>query len=245
MDDITALHTAARRYCLQRDRELREAYSALLAAKRAYLPQPGGGWTYSEAAYDLYPRYNVVGAILREIESCAPGDFRSLKAARKALLGAASAPDTNAHPVAVAAELDERERYATFVASAPEGPAEPLPFRRVLTTAETSEWTNRVEARFGRWYGGVADRERGHMRTVAAGDYGDRTPIREAFAARGVERLLELREHGASYELDLELASFCYDGAESYWTTPGLGELVYVSHEDTLTFGGWIVDVLG
>ena len=66
--------------------------------------------------------------------------------------------------------------------------------------------------------------------------------LRESIARTGVTRLLELREWGESAELDLEIASFLYNGAEGFWTTPDVAWMVYASHESSITFGGeWLI----
>ena len=60
---------------------------------------------------------------------------------------------------------------------------------------------------------------------------------------RGIARLFELREWGNGYELDLELASFTYTGAEGFWKSSDPSWMIYASHESSITFGGdWLIE---
>lgn len=62
-------------------------------------------------------------------------------------------------------------------------------------------------------------------------------------AERGVIRVLELREDGPGYELDLSESHFTYNGAEGCWTIGSIEWLVYASHESSITFGGpWLIE---
>lgn len=56
---------------------------------------------------------------------------------------------------------------------------------------------------------------------------------------RGTRRVWELREHGAQYECDLELFEPVYTGAEGYWSAAPFDWVVYASHENSITVGGW------
>src|SRR5258708_550196 len=73
MDDTTALHTAARRYCQQRFSDWIQTYKDLQSKQKWQvndLFQPG--WDYSEKAYRTFPRYRVARAIQVEVERLKP-----------------------------------------------------------------------------------------------------------------------------------------------------------------------------
>jgi hypothetical protein len=50
--------------------------------------------------------------------------------------------------------------------------------------------------------------------------------------------VVELREYGAHYLLDVDLFAPRYTGAEGVWTDETLDWLAYASHEGTVAFGG-------
>lgn len=64
-----------------------------------------------------------------------------------------------------------------------------------------------------------------------------------AFGQTPEEALDELREGGGGYKIDPAIASFPYDGTESFWTAGDMDWMVYASHESPVTFGGdWLVE---
>ena len=74
-DDGLALHTAARRYLLDRFQELVDAYSQVPNSGRA-----ADGFHYRDDAKDIYPRYNVLDAIRVEVECLDPDALPDLGA---------------------------------------------------------------------------------------------------------------------------------------------------------------------
>src|SRR4051794_29615313 len=82
--EIHQLHDAARRYCIERVADWHRRYSDLCSngSDRA-----ADG--YTDAAYEIFPRYNVLNAILTEVEGFTPADFRTLDEARAFLSAAA------------------------------------------------------------------------------------------------------------------------------------------------------------
>ena len=130
LEMIAALHSAARRYCIE--------HYAIWAKRYAEMgPRPAG--PISERRYAVFPRYNVLGAILEGLERYTPEDFPTLRAARVALATVADTA-TNVmtrsdHPIAEQAMAEEREACRQFILDTPEEvlTSEPLlPYRRVL-----------------------------------------------------------------------------------------------------------------
>ena len=115
-EEIHLLHNAARRYCVERADHVRQHYAELASAESS---RAGAG--YSDAAYAVFPRYQVLDAILTEVESFTPADFQSLEEAREFLLAAAeTAQDVftkHVHPIAAAAMNDERKQFRQFIAA--------------------------------------------------------------------------------------------------------------------------------
>lgn len=64
-------------------------------------------------------------------------------------------------------------------------------------------------------------------------------------AARGIERVLELREGGSAYEILRSDLYPVYTGDEGYWCSDAMDWLLYASHENSLTVGGkWLISAV-
>src|SRR3712207_5767772 len=96
MTETEALHTAARRYSQDRARMWRESYGewnrAIMATGRRWEEELS---RRQQKALSLYHRYQVVDAILVEVESFVPNDLGDLEEARSLLcLAGQTADDT-------------------------------------------------------------------------------------------------------------------------------------------------------
>lgn len=88
MNNKTALHTAARRFCQDRFSEWAQAYNELHLKenwKVENLFKPG--WDYSEEAYRIFPRYRIDALIQAKVESLIPDSGRNLEELRARLIG--------------------------------------------------------------------------------------------------------------------------------------------------------------
>jgi hypothetical protein len=65
--------------------------------------------------------------------------------------------------------------------------------------------------------------------------------LRGALAARGIQRVWELREYGPEYEEAVAMLDPYYNGAEGYWSSGDLDWIIYASHESSVTVGGWLL----
>ena len=160
MDLIAALHTAARHYSIERSRRWQVEYSNLNAMGLAHVDESDGSWTYTAAAYDIFPRYNVLNAITDEVEHFLPSDFASLENARELLAVAgqtATSPFTKAvTEIEANAIADERRLFTAFVESVSTQELHsvtPLSFRLILTKQATLDVKRKFDARWGKWYG--------------------------------------------------------------------------------------------
>jgi hypothetical protein len=68
--------------------------------------------------------------------------------------------------------------------------------------------------------------------------------LQDTLAARGIERVWELREYGPEYEQDVALFKPFYNGAEGYWSSGDMDWVVYASHESSVTVAGWLLQEL-
>jgi hypothetical protein len=256
MDPIEALHNAARRYCIDRHAEWTRRYSQLAAEKRDRTTESLVDWEYTDAAYDVFPRYNVLGAILSEVERFVSSDFTCVEELRS-LLAVASDTAKNAstdiaNPIAVRAMADERSRFAAFIAAA--DPAQlqglpQLPYRRVLGNAEHARLHQEFIGKWGKWYGGARDKCGNvspevvtlHVAAMEATNAYER--LRGGLLDRGLSRIFELRESDDGYEMDTRAAEFFYTGAEGFWSSADMSWMVYASHESSITFGAsWLIE---
>jgi hypothetical protein len=68
--------------------------------------------------------------------------------------------------------------------------------------------------------------------------------FRHALDRLGVRRVIELREYGPEYAVEVNLTAPRYTGAEGVWSDESSSWIAYASHEGTVAFGGTLVPVL-
>ena len=124
---------------------------------------------------------------------------------------------------------------------------QPLEYQRVLSQSESESVWARLRERWqitdGYWFP-LAECS---LSDVAA--FQDRYfnefclsfNLVDLLSSRGVSRVWELREYGPEYEQDVSLFGPNYNGAEGYWSSGDLDWIVYASHENSITIGGWLL----
>jgi len=255
MDPIQVLHNAARHYCMEQSARWHRQYADLAAARGERTAVRAGSWSFTDAAYDIFPRYQVLNAIQSDVERFVPGDFQSADEMRWLLIAAAETAQNVftkfENPVAVRAADDERRRFAEFIRFVDAGQLNTLPllpFRRILGEIEHRKLHQAFTFRWGKWYGGSVDSadagaDAVTLHTAAMANPKAYDDLRQLVAAHGISRLFELREWGDGCELDTANAGFTYNGAEGFWTSNGMAWMVYASHESSITFGGlWLAE---
>jgi hypothetical protein len=244
------LLTAAQRYCLDRIHYWTGKYSELEAQGRTRTRSGG-----TEEAVNVYPRYNLLGSILNEIECFVGSEFESLGYARDLLRLAGGTDEhgaTGLSAIAAAAEAEERAAYRRFVAEVSEDQLREvaeLPYRRRLAEEEQRKLFHRFVDVWGNWYGGSVDGKNLPANVtlhVAAMDAPEAyEKLRQILRDRGIERIFELREGGCGREIARPIAEFLYTGAEGFWTAGEMDWMVYASHESSITFGGeWLIEAM-
>jgi hypothetical protein len=221
--------------------------------------QRGPVWRYSRRELRIFPRYNVVEAMLVEVERLDPDqlpDVRTLAAAldRAAWVGQSLLTDPPGGELQAEVMQDERRLFSEAVEAwmaIADLAVEPLGYRRVLTPEESSDWRMRLERRWGTqgtcWHPMLTGAAPADVLVLTAAAMDSRTGIarvRKALQVMGRTRVTELREYGADYVLDLELFDPRYNFAEGLWTDDSLDWVVFASHEATVAFGGLIATVL-
>lgn len=217
------------------------------------------GYDYTPEAYAIFPRYNVLHAIQREVETL---DFDHLPRFDELhelliIVGKSAANDftgNHENAIARAAEQEEREFFVDAIHNAIANDMfeqTPLHYRRTLTKPEVDELWRRLRGTWGMtgnyWY--PLD-SKSHPSLIALElDRIDRLAlqrrIKKFFKANGVRRLWELREFGGeSCCVEAGRDDLNYDGGgEGYWTSDANDWIVYCSHERTMTLGGTIAAI--
>jgi hypothetical protein len=261
MDETTALHTAARRYCEEKFSEWAQVYENLQRTENwqvENLFKPG--WDYSEEAYRTFPRYRIAKNIRIEIERLRADSGTSLPEMRKFVIAASTKAENelktelkNALTHAVIHE--EAEDFRVYVEALTQRDlvqVEPLPYRRVLSKEESERTWNDLRHTWNigddYWFPLKA----GEMPPSVLAFHTDyfesingRHILRDALERRGVSTVLLLHEFGdPEYEVELGIFEPGYrDGGEQYSTSERADWIVYASHESSITIGGeWLID---
>jgi hypothetical protein len=247
-----ALHTAARRYCLDRHRYWCQRYSEIVIKGG---DRQQDGYHYSSEALATFPRYNVLNAIRVELERIDSAKLGNLESTRAFLVlaGETAEDEFTMRPIseidaqAMAEERDAFCRYVRELELSDLNLVEELPYRRVLATEESKSIWLRLRDRWqiskGYWYP-LADCKLPDVVAFKTRDFEKafmRKTLQGILAAHGIERVWELREYGPEYEEDVSLFEPHYNGAEGYWSSGDLDWIIYASHESSVTVGGWVL----
>lgn len=229
-----------------------------LAGHYAALPDQGrAGFGYSPEAYRIFPRYNVVEAILAQVERLDPDrlpDQPGLVARLLEAAATAQSPLTEpaSNEVAAAVMAEERRLFSSAVqewAGRGDLQVRPLPYRRVLTSAARQQQLQRRWGLVGRaWHPMIAAETPPEVLILVEAVMWELpeavTYVRTALRAAGGGRVTELREYGEEYLIDVDLVAPRYTGAEGVWSDDTLAWVAYASHEGTVAFGGHLAATL-
>ncbi|MEU4642492.1 hypothetical protein [Micromonospora sp. NPDC023814] len=246
------LHLVARRYLMRRYDELADMYAELPNQGRAM-----DDYHYTREARRIFPRYNIVEAMLGQVERLDPDRLPSFADLSAALLRAANDAQSLFKPQGKAeAEVirDERQMFAAAIGgwtSESDIDVEPLGYRRVLTARESSDWRQRLQQRWGlqglSWHPMLATPVPDEVLVLHEAYMWDEqgaARVRQVLQDAGGRRVAELREYGADYLVDLDLFVPRYTGAEGVWSDNSLAWIAYASHEGTVAFGGLLATAL-
>lgn len=251
MEEGIAVHTAARRYCLDRVAFWSRQYSEIVRNGR---DRQSNGYTLE--ALSTFPRYNVLNAIRVELERIDPTELPDFETAKEyVILVGESAndvftvePNGEIQRVTMAEERASFCEYLRGITLADLSAIEPLPFRRVLTTSESEAFRARLRERWhlpaDNWYPLVDCPLTNVVAFEATAFHEGATSerLQHILAKRGVESILELREFGPEYIQHVALFDPYYNGAEGFWSSEAVDWIVYASHESSVTVGGWLLD---
>jgi hypothetical protein len=249
-NEMEKLHAAVRRYCLEQYSYWTKKYGELVSEGKDRF-----GNQYANEALYTFPRYNVLNAILVEVERHRPVDFSSIDDAKRVLKSVAlnaqsiftQPPNGNLEQTAM---NEEREALAKFISELSNNDlllVEPLFYRRVLTAEEGATIWDKLETDWGvsegYWYP-LANRKRQDIEAFQDKYFEKEVgtePLRKLLRTHGIETLWEMREDGVNYELELSVFEPYYNGSEGYWCDATFQWIVYASHESSVTIGGWLL----
>ncbi|GAA5155843.1 hypothetical protein GCM10023214_12130 [Amycolatopsis dongchuanensis] len=248
------LHAFARRYLMDRYRDLSDRYTHV----RGESDVSSEGEEPSDRR-NLPLRYDFAAAALEEIERFDPDHLPVLEELAPALMRAGERAQST-----IGEQLRSQEGYETlaeehelFDAAAASWSAGRVPvievpaYRRVLGADESVAWRRGVEQRWGvqglNWHPMITTQVpdavlvlRDECMWTADGVNATRRVLRDM----GVRRVMELREYGADYEIDVELVALRFAGTESIWTGETPDWIAFASHEQTIALGGEIATLL-
>lgn len=250
MTPIEAVHTFARRHCIER-------LAAIEQNKRLALSN-------GELTQTYCARGAVLRAILIEVERLTPDDFtsRSHAGLRLAETGQTASiqrqiipPKT---PAALEAIQEERDLFSDAVREFASDKdwkrwdAAPLPYRRTLRHDETKERMAAVREKWGitgRWWLPFEHYDLPYEAVVldsqAVRELLGFTTLRRVFEHKGIERMYELWEHAFFPNRQIETSLWNPDDdvqLERYWFDDKMDWLYYTTHENSTAIAGeWLL----
>jgi hypothetical protein len=249
-DPRVALLTASRRLCKERWYHWVDAYSewhrfgirTMEGIRYTDVEEPG--------ALLIYPRYNVLAAILVKVEALIPEqatDFEDMRGRILEAVDLAESPFTKASsPLEAAVITQERERLAATIGTwipADVAETEPLPHRRTLSSTEVAtlrqhlrEWAN-------------VDEDDGHHDYLGSGRADFKIferfigpdELRECIEQRGVRLVYEVDDEDHVWrEVSIESAFKVF----SYIRTAPPYDWITYEEDDFIAVGGWLLEAL-
>lgn len=222
-------------------------YDPIARAARSLVP-----YSYTDEAYALFPRYILDGAVLEQIGTIDFDALPDVETLRTQLVEAAKTAgvQSTSTDIAKRAVAEERAALAEAFASCDVSATseEPMPYMRVLSLSEIARVREQMADAWGADTLLYPMRERTHPSLIAFDlKYSDEAALQaeiiQFISGRGMGRIFEIREYGASYELEPAREDFVYNGAEGFWTSKAGEWVIYCSHEASITFGGSIAEV--
>lgn len=261
MDEVTALHTAARRHCEERFREWLQLYRDLQRTGAWQVRRSSkAGWDYSKEAWRTFPRYMFAKNTRIEIERIWLDRGLGPPEMEKAIRAAADKAEADlwtqlTNTLAREAVYEEAEDFRAYLrALGPEQLArvKPLPYRRVLGKEESGRLWSSLKRAWGVGSGHWFPLKEGPMPQGVLAFHTDyfhsisgQKILRDILGERGVSRVLLLSEFLGDPDYEIEIGLFepgKSDGGEQYSTSLAGDWIVYTSHESSITVGGeWLV----
>jgi hypothetical protein len=138
---IEKLHSAARQYCIEKSQYWRKQHYKLVQTDERH-----NSGSYSDEAYDLFPRYNCLNSILVGLEEFTPEDFSNFTEAKDLIILVGYASESlftsTQNTIEKNAAHQEREAFCEYIENLDQEQIEsirPLFYRKVLTELQSQK----------------------------------------------------------------------------------------------------------
>jgi hypothetical protein len=261
MDRISALLTAARRFCIERRAFWTKVYSELQKTEGfKVIDYFRPGWDYSEKAYSIFPRYRLAESTLNNLERLSfemttpPQEVvgELIKAGHQAYDELFNEFHDRSIPLAaLRLQAEEYDDFVNGLMSVPSDLVEPLEYRRVLTDPEADHLWGLLISRYkfrGSGYGWYPLAEdippistlAFHFDLWSSRNGSD--VLMEFFARENMKVCYFLRElWPPNVEVDVELVAEMVGESDS-WLLTDAEWVLYTSHESSFTLTGSLAD---
>lgn len=242
-----ALITTARRYLQDNHRYWADRYSK----ERTGNDFP---YIYTDNDYNLFPRYNILSAILDQVETLVGQNHLPLEACKDELRNIGLTANSlftsdEKSEIAVNAIKEERKKFNNFLENITEEDlnfVEPLPHRRRLAKDESEQVRQLLLEKWnfqGNYWEPLEDLSPNPIIFLMKDNISDNDYeqiIREV-QKHAYSKLFEITENGSDAEIEFGL--FHPDCYETIYCDRSFDWIIYGSHEGTIAFGGiWLLD---
>ncbi|MDR0321360.1 MAG: hypothetical protein LBI28_07635 [Treponema sp.] len=241
MTDIESLVTLARHYCIENYNYWHQRYSG-----------ERSGQMYSDNDYNIFPRYNVLNAILQGIETIIDKKYNSIDDCKNELKYIGKTSQTIFTKVRLTKEKrdkvknnamnEERDKFILFIDNIQEKDlyeVSPLPYNRKLSQNESKEIYKQLYNSWGfsgfTWNQSESKKEIIFLMEKHITDDEKNKIIEHIF--KYDKRFFTISEMEDDYETEI----IKIDLSETIYTNKNFDWIIYSSHENYITFGGIIL----
>lgn len=248
MTENEALHTAARRYLMDRHSD------------RKSLKVEFRSWGVHHDELYLSYRKDLLNAMLGAVEAIVPSDEDATVFRARIVKAGVAASDTTTHRLKLQygglfeATRPEREAFARAFMSWSVNEStkvETLPYRRTIMVDERAVIWSRLESRWkvgGKywlpWTDASLDEEAIVVDAVALIKFVDVESLRKILREHNVSRVFELWEHGERRDCEIQVEQFAIASGwgERFWFSDMMDWIIYTTHEGSAALSGeWLL----
>jgi hypothetical protein len=251
-EQIGQLHTAIRRYCIENYDFWLNKYFQLEETRKS-------DNDYTDEAYSIFPRYNILKDILIEIERFQPKDFITFEEAKDFFYLISNHEDINPrkklnNEIEEKVKNEERKKLYAYIHQLTDfelAKIESLFYRRVLSEKESQHLYQKLKHEWnvdGYWFPLTtwkSEDTEAFQDKYFEEEFGFEK-LQQSLVEIGVEKVFEINEGDINYEMEISVFEPCYgtSGSEGFWFDESFEWLIYVSHESSITFSGSILPVV-
>ena len=236
MDEVTAFHTAVRRYC---ENEVARSPKGVVTVRGT---GKFGGSSYASP-------WQFAEAALVEVEKLIPAQFQSVQDLRPLLLHAGDsalqeiAELEGSEKKIIADEVGHYRAYIMGLTSSDLTSIEPLPHRRTLEEDERRKLWDGLRRRWDLDQVANCINMLDFHEDLLRSRHGEQI-LRDALIKRGIANVLQFHEISPDREIDVAIFDPYRVFGEVYSTSRVFDWLVYAHHENFIAIGGeWLMDI--